>query len=163
MQVSIVIIRQGERFWVHQRRANKRTYPNLWGIGIGGKVEPGENPRQAAIRELHEESGLLTSIVFLQEFSWDSPELSYSGYLFETRISPSDNITACTREFANTQWVTPEEIQQIKMSGQLCPDTQYFWDLYWASLKISFEIISSEIDVLQGKPDKTTGGLLPVG
>ena len=38
-------------------KRNKKTYPNMWN-GIGGKIEVGETPIEAAIRECKEETGL---------------------------------------------------------------------------------------------------------
>ena len=38
-------------------KRNKKPYPNLWN-GIGGKIEVGETPIEAAIRECKEETGL---------------------------------------------------------------------------------------------------------
>ena len=38
-------------------KRNKKPYPNMWN-GIGGKIEGGETPIEAAIRECKEETGL---------------------------------------------------------------------------------------------------------
>ena len=38
-------------------KRNKKPYPNMWN-GIGGKIEVGETPIEAAIRECKEETGL---------------------------------------------------------------------------------------------------------
>lgn len=128
-KVAMVVLKHGKQFWIHQRQANKHVYPALWGIGIGGKVDPGESPLQAAIRELFEESGIQAhqnSLEPLGEFNWNDPQTNYHGYVYLLEIEP-DQITACTREFQDHQWTDSTGIEAKKMSGLLCPDTAYFW------------------------------------
>jgi len=130
MHVSIVLIRFEDLFWVHQRRDDKRVYPGLWGIGIGGKVENGEFPLQAAVRELQEESGLATPIHEILTFHWDAPECRYTGHVFETWAPSLNALIPCEREFADFSWLNQLGIEQKRMSGQLCPDTAHFWNLF---------------------------------
>lgn len=58
MAYAGVILYYKNKIILQLRDKNSRTAnPNLWGI-FGGKIENGENPEQAAIRELKEELGL---------------------------------------------------------------------------------------------------------
>ena len=43
---------------LQKRSANKKLWPNLWDITVGGHVDSGEFGRQALIREVKEELGL---------------------------------------------------------------------------------------------------------
>lgn len=43
------------------KRGEKNVFPNFWDVP-GGRVESGELPRQAAIRECYEETGILLDI-----------------------------------------------------------------------------------------------------
>lgn len=128
--VAIVTLRHQDLYWIHQRHASKRVYPGLWGIGIGGKVDANESPLQAAVRELQEESGIQVvpeALRFLGEYDWNTPEATYHGFLFLLETTP-EKIQPCAREFQDFKWVTATEIEQQKMSGQLCPDTAYFYE-----------------------------------
>jgi len=44
---------------LQKRSKNQETYPGMWDASVGGHVDLGEKPLEAAIRELREETGLL--------------------------------------------------------------------------------------------------------
>ncbi len=71
MQVSVGLINHGEHL-VFQKR-EKSPYKHYFGL-IGGKIEDGEGPDQALIREIKEESGL------------DVSDMSYRGDIYEVLI-----------------------------------------------------------------------------
>ena len=56
IEVVGAIIRDGDRYLVGQRAANK-AQGGLWEF-MGGKIEPGETPEQALARECREELAL---------------------------------------------------------------------------------------------------------
>lgn len=56
MEAVLLFIMKGERILLARRSPEARVGPNTWN-GYGGKIEPGENPRQAVLRELREEAG----------------------------------------------------------------------------------------------------------
>jgi 8-oxo-dGTP diphosphatase len=54
--VSMIVIR-GERLLALKRSLRKKAAPGAWDV-VSGRVEPGEHPYDAAVRECREESGL---------------------------------------------------------------------------------------------------------
>ncbi len=73
-------------------------------VALGGKLEPGETPARAAVREVAEESGLLveeSDLGFLGEVTWDfpaNPAWNMRAWIFTAdhftgNAGPSDEIT----------------------------------------------------------------------
>lgn len=56
LRVSIGAIRQDGLYFLQRRAPEARHFPGLWEFP-GGKVEPGESPGEALLRELEEETG----------------------------------------------------------------------------------------------------------
>ena len=59
--IAIAVVEQDGRFLIGQRPPGV-PLAGLWEFP-GGKVEPGESPEQAAIRECREEAGIEVTIV----------------------------------------------------------------------------------------------------
>lgn len=72
-----------------------RTKPDLlpWWFPVGGALEVGESPEEAAIREVYEETGLLIDdpgpILFTRRFGWDfeGTEYDQEEWYFLVRVS----------------------------------------------------------------------------
>jgi 8-oxo-dGTP pyrophosphatase MutT (NUDIX family) len=101
-----------------------RTKPEVppWWFAVGGGLEPGEAPEDAAVRETHEETGLLIGdpgpVVFTRRFTWDfeGEEYDQEESFFLVRIATfepsrdgwSDTETATMREH---RWWSIEELR----------------------------------------------------
>ena len=106
--VSAVVLRDGEGriLVVRKRGTSKYMLP-------GGKIEAGESPAQAAVRELHEEVGAeleLESLTILGE--WTAPAanetgLTVHGHIFE---HPWLEGLAVRAEIEDLLWLHPDEM-----------------------------------------------------
>lgn len=55
--MTLVYLRDGDKVLLLKRREDKPIQPGVW-LGVGGKVEPGEELAASACREFLEETGL---------------------------------------------------------------------------------------------------------
>ena len=113
VKVVAALIWDEGRFLICQRPATK-TRGLLWEF-VGGKVEPGELPQQALIRECSEELGVTISVndIFIElvhEYSDITVELS----IYNASIIGGDPQKL---EHNDIRWITPEEINMY----DFCP------------------------------------------
>lgn len=108
MVVAAVIKREG-RVLICQRAAGKR-HALKWEFP-GGKVEPGEEPRQALARELEEELGIRAMIGaeivrYAHEYPGRPPILLVFFRVEEFAETPVN------REFADMVWEVPQRLPE---------------------------------------------------
>jgi len=130
-KIVVIIIRNSNlNFFVHQRKNDKKTFPNLFGLGAGGHIELNETKEEAAIRELFEETGLKTIPKFIFEFTYKDNNEKYPLSVFElvtdNYIIPSEN------EWQWSGWLSLEEVNKLSEDNKLCPDTNIFYKKYCA-------------------------------
>ncbi|MCC7260624.1 MAG: 8-oxo-dGTP diphosphatase MutT [Alphaproteobacteria bacterium] len=96
------------------QRPEGRSMAGLWEFP-GGKIESGETPEQALIRELHEELGITVAPDALEAFTsitFEYPDFQLVMPLFLIRRWQGD-ITA--REHKALVWVLPHEMHTYPM------------------------------------------------
>lgn len=112
-EVVAALIWDGDKFMICQRPAHKAR-GLLWEF-VGGKVEPGETPQQALIRECQEELNVTVSVgeVFM-EVVHTYPDLTVHLTLFHATIAEGSPELL---EHNDLQWITPDQIPEF----DFCP------------------------------------------
>lgn len=110
---AVALIDRDNRVLLAQRPAGK-SMAGLWEFP-GGKVEPGETPEQALIRELHEELGIETWESCLAPLTFASH--GYDGFhllmpLFACRKWGGQPVA---REGQTLAWAKPTELRDYPM------------------------------------------------
>ena len=97
--------------WLMQRRPSHKHHGGLWEFP-GGKVETGENPRNALIREIREELGLdissnaITPATFAEETAIEGR----NPIVIMLYTSAWDGRPVAALEGGETEWYTPEQV-----------------------------------------------------
>jgi len=110
---AVVLIDRDGRILLATRPAGK-AFAGLWEFP-GGKIEAGETPEMALIRELKEELGIDTSTSCLAPISFASH--SYDNFhlimpLYACRVW-ENSVTA--KEGQKLKWVYPKDLDKYKM------------------------------------------------
>jgi 8-oxo-dGTP pyrophosphatase MutT (NUDIX family) len=133
-QIACTFIRNSkDEFFVHQRLASKKTFPNRYGIGAGGHVEADEEPQAAAQRELLEETGLTTPVRYCFTMNFDEPDCKQITHLFA--IESDMPITTDANEWQWSGWMSKEGVDKLDAENKLCTDTSILWRRYNAEGK----------------------------
>ena len=114
--VVAALIWEGERFLACQRPAHKAR-GLLWEF-VGGKVEPGETPEEALIRECREELAVTVEPkdVFMTVIH-EYPDLTVRLILFNAFITEG---TPQLLEHNDLRWITTSQIDELPF----CPADQ---------------------------------------
>ena len=113
VDVVAALIWEGDRFLACQRPAHKAR-GLLWEF-VGGKVEPGETPEDALIRECREELDVTVAPrdIFM-EVIHEYPDLTVRLILFNAVIAEG---TPKLLEHNDLRWITVNEIDSL----DFCP------------------------------------------
>jgi 8-oxo-dGTP pyrophosphatase MutT (NUDIX family) len=111
---ALVVVRRGQRFLLTQ----ERKYGSTWSLP-GGRVEPGETLVSAAIREVHEETGVPVRIEGILRVE-HAPSVAAVRMRVLFMGSPLDDTppkTTADDESLGAAWLTLEEIRTKKLRG----------------------------------------------
>lgn len=116
-EVAAALIWRGNRFLICRRPPHKAR-GLLWEFA-GGKVEPGETPREALVRECREELAVTVTVgETFMEVVHEYPDLTVHLTLFHAEIAEGEPQLL---EHTELQWITTEEIDKF----DFCPaDTE---------------------------------------
>ena len=93
IEVVAAVIRRGDRIFATQRGYGE--FKDWWEFP-GGKMEPGETPQQALVREIREELGTEISVgSLIRTVEWDYPNFHLTMHCFSASgaRSPPPNCT----------------------------------------------------------------------
>lgn len=106
LEVVAALIRRGDRFLICQRPAHK-SCALLWEF-VGGKVEAGETPEEALVRECREELDVtVRPLSVFTQTTHDYPDVRVHLTLFSAELVSGEPKLL---EHNDLQWITQSEI-----------------------------------------------------
>ena len=124
---AVALIDKDGRVLLAQRPEGK-SLAGLWEFP-GGKVEPGESPETALIRELHEELGIETWSSCLAPLTFASHAYDDFHLLMPLYICRRFEGTAHGREGQAIKWVRPKALRDYPMPPADEPLIPFLMDL----------------------------------
>lgn len=86
--IHILIVNKDKTKTLLQKRcAQKKLYPNMWDIAVGGYISAGETPFNSATRELQEELGLDINDYDIVEADRIKEQLTNNGIISNEFVS----------------------------------------------------------------------------
>ena len=92
-------------------RQDKKPYANHWGVPAG-KLDNGESPLIAMIRETHEETGIRVKISMARYFGKvfvSYPECDFIYHMFQTTLDKKEEVTLNPTEHKDSLWLPPRD------------------------------------------------------
>lgn len=114
MLVAAVALVDADRRVLIAQRPEGKSLAGLWEFP-GGKLEAGETPEQALIRELEEELGISTKSACLAPLSFASHSYETFHLLMPLYVCRKWQGTPVAREHAALKWVRPQALRDYPM------------------------------------------------
>ena len=109
IEVVAGVIRDGEKFFATQRGYGE--FKDGWDF-TGGKLEPGETPEEALVRELKEELAIDILVKdFICTVEYDYPKFHLTMHCFYCEIQRG---TPQLLEHENAKWLSLAELNSVK-------------------------------------------------
>jgi 8-oxo-dGTP diphosphatase len=122
IQLAAAIVVHKDHVLVVQRSETEKLAPGVWGVPCG-KLDSGENPTDAVLRELHEETGLNGIILEPAHYTtfWSKWKGSWTrnlqwNYLVRPDVDPDDDDmpeVTLPKTDQKSKWVPTDQIDTI--------------------------------------------------
>ena len=125
------------RLLIHQRSLAKDLWPGLWDLCAGGVLAVGEDPSEAATRELAEELGLDLALSFIGRGAYDGDDARVVGDVFVGRVDRAEDapVRFVDDEVIAASWAGRATIVEGVANGRFVPDSVHIvWPLVAADV-----------------------------
>lgn len=107
--------------YVHRRTDTKDVYPGRYDFTAGGVLQAGEDPYEAAVREVAEELGVTgVELVPLHEADYADDHTAFHAFCYECTYDGP--ISWQPEEVAWGEWVTPARLLELIGELPFMPD-----------------------------------------
>jgi 8-oxo-dGTP diphosphatase len=121
---TVVRCTESGKFLLMRRSSDKDEYPGFWEFP-GGGLEENEEPREGALRELREETGLRGEIVDSGSFEWHSDHTGRDILSYSFLVEVEKEEIELSREHSEHEWLEIEEIFEKEHFPLIEKDLEY--------------------------------------
>lgn len=108
IEVAAAVIRDGRKIFATQRGYG--DYKDFWEFP-GGKIEPGETPQQALVREIYEELACRIRVgALIGTVEWDYPDFHLTMHCFWAGIEGGSPVL---KEHEAAHWLSGDELESV--------------------------------------------------
>ncbi|RMI08652.1 NUDIX hydrolase [Cellulomonas triticagri] len=114
IRIAAAVVVDAHGRWLLVRKQGTSAY-----MQVGGKIEPGEEPAAALVREIGEEIAAAVRPEQVRDLGpRDAPAANEPGHRLEAHVFAVDGITSAvpTAEIAEAVWVTPDEARALPLA-----------------------------------------------
>jgi 8-oxo-dGTP pyrophosphatase MutT (NUDIX family) len=114
IRIAAAVITDPDGRWLLVRKRDTAAY-----MQAGGKIEPGEDPRDAVVREIGEELAVVVDPARVRSVGRrEAAAANEPGHRLEAHVFAVDGVTdvVATAEIAEAVWVTPEEAGRLPLA-----------------------------------------------
>ncbi len=120
--VSCLVEFDGKILLLH--RQDRKPQGNTWGVPAG-KIDEGESPINALLRELKEETGIViteSQLAYFDKLYVKYPEFDFVYYMFHLKLADKPSILINSTEHKTFEWASPEEAleKQLILDQDFC-------------------------------------------
>lgn len=116
--VCDILVRHVDGTYLVMQRHPEKHHPLMWEATSGGSALKGETPLQCAMRELHEETGIVARNI-TEVGRTTERQNHYVEFLCVTDC-PKDSVTLQPGETVAYRWVTKQELLQMDSDTLVC-------------------------------------------
>ena len=119
--VVAFIINSKEQVLLQKRSPNKKMWPNMWDIGVGGSALEGESPQDAAHRETGEEIGYDMCFDDRRAFVTSNHGSCFDDFFVVNQDLDINKLTPQPEEVSELMWADEAEILSMIDRGEFVP------------------------------------------
>lgn len=114
IRIAAAVITDPDGRWLLVRKRDTAAY-----MQAGGKIEPGEDPRDAVVREIGEELAVVVDPARVRSVGRrEAAAANEPGHRLEAHVFAVDGVidVVAAAEIAEAVWVTPEEARRLPLA-----------------------------------------------
>jgi 8-oxo-dGTP diphosphatase len=116
VEVAACFIKAGNDFLFLKRQPHK-TEGNCWGVP-GGKLDKGDTPESAVLREIQEETGIQLHnqpIKYFGKVYIRYPKIDFIYHMFEHKTAIYPEVVISAQEHSEFRWITLEQALELTL------------------------------------------------